>query len=98
LRLLFLKELVLARVVMICKKSLETDFLLTSATLTDIDTGSGMLVKEAGQKAVPLLKSAGVKRQCSDACNAILTDCDTGFGMAVREAGQNAASLLKSLA
>jgi hypothetical protein len=87
---------VLARVVMVCKKSLETDFLLTSATLTDVDTVSGMLVKEASQKAAPLLKSAGVKRQGSDVCNSILTDCDTGFGMAVREAGQNAASLLKS--
>ncbi|KAG4442816.1 hypothetical protein IFR05_001697 [Cadophora sp. M221] len=69
------------------------------AILTDGDTGSGLLVKEAGQNAASLLKSAGVKRQgagVGDACNAILTDGDTGSGLAVKEAGQNLASLLKS--
>ncbi|KAN0090263.1 hypothetical protein V8E51_018842 [Hyaloscypha variabilis] len=69
------------------------------AILTDGDTGSGMAVKEAGQNAASLLKSAGVKRQgagVGEACNAILTDGDTGSGMAVKEAGQNAASLLQS--
>ncbi|KAL2069074.1 hypothetical protein VTL71DRAFT_15412 [Oculimacula yallundae] len=72
------------------------------AILTDGDTGSGLLVKEAGQNAASLLKSAGVKtvkRQgagVGDACNAILTDGDTGSGLLLKEAGQNAASLLKS--
>ncbi|KAH7336187.1 hypothetical protein BKA65DRAFT_552851 [Rhexocercosporidium sp. MPI-PUGE-AT-0058] len=69
------------------------------AILTDGDTGSGLLVKEAGQNAASLLKSAGFKRQgagVGDACNAILTDGDTGSGLAVKEAGQNLASLLKS--
>ncbi|KAH6710907.1 hypothetical protein BKA61DRAFT_578732 [Leptodontidium sp. MPI-SDFR-AT-0119] len=69
------------------------------AILTDGDTGSGLLVKEAGQNAASLLKSAGVKRQgagVGDACNAILTDGDTGSGLAVKEAGQHLASLLKS--
>jgi hypothetical protein len=73
--------------------------ILFTAILTDGDTGSGMAVKEAGQNAASLLKSAGVKRQgagVGDACNAILTDGDTGSGMAVKEAGQNAASLLQS--
>ena len=71
----------------------------SAAILTDGDTGSGMAVKEAGQNAASLLKSAGVKRQgagVGEACNAILTDGDTGSGMAVKEAGQNAASLLQS--
>ncbi|KAH7418089.1 hypothetical protein BKA64DRAFT_738597 [Cadophora sp. MPI-SDFR-AT-0126] len=69
------------------------------AILTDGDTGSGLLVKEAGQNAASLLKSAGVKRQgagVGDACSAILTDGDTGSGLAVKEAGQNLDSLLKS--
>ncbi|KAH9224710.1 hypothetical protein DL95DRAFT_473330 [Leptodontidium sp. 2 PMI_412] len=69
------------------------------AILTDGDTGSGLLVKETGQNAASLLKSAGVKRQgagVGDACNAILTDGDTGSGLAVKEAGQHLASLLKS--
>ncbi|KAK0112946.1 hypothetical protein ONS95_014664 [Cadophora gregata] len=69
------------------------------AILTDGDTGSGLLVKEAGQNAASLLKSAGAKRQgagVGDGCNAILTDGDTGSGLAVKEAGQNVASLLKS--
>ncbi|PVH84995.1 hypothetical protein DL98DRAFT_609103 [Cadophora sp. DSE1049] len=65
----------------------------------DGDKGSGLLVKEAGQNAALLLKSAGAKRQGADfgdACNGILTDGDTGSGLAVKEAGQNLASLLKS--
>ncbi|CZR57925.1 uncharacterized protein PAC_07815 [Phialocephala subalpina] len=69
------------------------------AILTDADTSSRLAVKEAGQNAASLLKSAGAKRQgagVGDACNAILTDGDTGSGLAVKEAGQNAASLLKS--
>lgn len=56
-------------------------------------------MKEAGQNAASLLKSAGVKRQgagVGDACNAILTDADTGSGLFLKEAGQNAASLLGS--
>lgn len=72
---------------------------LLIAILSDGDTGSGMAVKEAGQNAAALLKSAGMKRQgagVGDACNAILTDADTGSGMAIKEAGQNAASLLQS--
>ena len=70
------------------------------ALLSDADTGSGLAVKEAGQNAASLAKSAGakVRRQGAGvgaACNSLLSDADTGSGLAVKEAGQNAASLLK---
>lgn len=82
-----------------CPQSTVSKLTIISAILTDGDTGSGLFVKEVGQNAASLLKSAGVKRQGAgfgDACNAILTDGDTGSGLAAKEAGQNLASLLKS--
>lgn len=70
------------------------------AILTDADTGSGLALKEAGQNAVSLLTSGGLRRRqgagVGDGCNAILSDADTGSGLALKEAGQNAASLLTS--
>jgi len=82
-----------------CPQSNFSKQTIISAILTDGDTGSGLLVKEAGQNAASLLKSAGAKHQgagFSDACNAILTDGDTGSGLALKEAGRILASLLKS--
>ncbi|EPE30365.1 hypothetical protein GLAREA_03332 [Glarea lozoyensis ATCC 20868] len=70
-----------------------------NSILTDGDTGSGLVVKEAGTNVASLLKSAGLKRQGAGVgagCDSILTDADTASGLAVKEAGQNLASLLKS--
>ena len=83
-----------------CDHFVELSLTRHTALLSDADTGSGLAVKEAGQNAASLAKSAGakVRRQGAGvgaACNSLLSDADTGSGLAVKEAGQNAASLLK---